>query len=160
MINEAILVYDIQSLPYGMDIEQMNYVYKEHNLVLYDGRTRRTDCIPRVYGEGKIELKMIDTQLLKKGELEDVIKKLLDKKESDLDEKVIKEFNVEYCNYNGKVVNKYVYYVREILGKSKEEYPLTNEWLEDFKKLDDTLYFPTLSTAQIVQLMQEKGLKP
>lgn len=157
---KPILVYDVNVLPYGMGGDQMIYMFKEHNVVFYNGTSKRNDK-PVVYGCDDIEIKLVDTSILKASELKDLLKAIEEvydvSKIDTKDEHLSSVYNKEYCNDKGKIVSKYVFYVRNILGISKEQEPMTGKWLTQFEeyKLTENAYFPLLTLAQIAQLDAE-----
>lgn len=164
---KPILVYDINVLPYGMEADKMTYMFKEHGVVFYDGTTSRSKHVPIVYSTDTNIVKLIDTKLLKAVELKELIKGIEDMYYKPLMESLpvtVEEayspYDQEYCNYDGKIVNKYVYYVRKIKGIPAITV-LTSLWLKEFEeyKLTEEAYFPRLSLAQIANLDEESQAK-
>jgi len=50
-----ILVYDIASVPQGIDIEQIMYMYKQHGVVIYDSFSTSSQTVNAPYIFGNTE---------------------------------------------------------------------------------------------------------
>lgn len=152
--RQPILIYDINTIPYGMEVEKMMFMFREYGVVFYDGMTNRSDCIPRIYSSDKnLTVTLVNTKLMKAGEYKDLLKEM-DKKYDEAYPIVTSKYP-DYCAYNGRPVNKYVYYVREILGLSKETTPMSHIWLDTFNEEKDNLIFPEL-TVEMIELLDRE----
>lgn len=159
---KPILVYDVNTLPYGLDKEEMTRIYEEHKIVFYDLHYSPKNTKPIIYG-CDVNIKIVDTSTMKVNEAKELFKNIAEMYSVSNEKKVVKRedsiYDKEYCNYNGKVVSKYVYYVRHFLSLPKEQYPMSNQWLNEFEKNKEIVSFPRLTLGQIEELDLESQSK-
>ena len=150
LTDNLVLMYDIQSLPFSLDEEQVVTIFKNERVVFYDSirsRGKGIDPTPKIFmiGQGEMpDINVIDTKDLSPKEVRDLVsffeENMINKKD-----KLDKLINGYCCGPDGStLMTKYTYFLRVI----KE---LPTGWLipEDYtKEFDDTRYtiqFPPLT---------------
>lgn len=153
-LDSAILVYDINTVPYGVSIDQVLRMFEEHKIVLYDGNTIRSNpqCVPTIYTMNReIVFKIIDTKALSPKDIKDLIGNIQQTYEINQEE----EFP-DFCDMDGRAVSKYVYFVRKILFVKA---PMSGEWMKEFEEAKNKIKFPMLTENQIYDLRMEEANK-
>lgn len=147
-LDNAILVYDINTLPYGLSMEQILEIYHTNGLVLFNGIGSKS-IPPTIFtADREVLFKIVDSSKLSAKEVKELIDSI-----HQTYEVIQEEEFPDLCNMDGKAVSKYVYYVRKILFITA---PMSGEWLQAFEEAKDKIRFPRLTDDQLYNLRLEE----
>jgi hypothetical protein len=73
--STGVLIYDVHTVPDGMDLEKIVYIWKEHGFILWDSRDGGQE--PKVLDPMKVKGIVVDISTTDKEQLS-VIQKLID----------------------------------------------------------------------------------
>lgn len=151
-----ILIYEINTLPYGVDMDDIQNIFREENLIIYDSLRcglKGTDGRPQVLSFDKDaqvhEPLLIDSKHMTGTEVRELVKtviSLIDTKKNEIETKIMGYC----CGEEGELITKYAYFTKYI----KKSSVFTEEIGKEFDETRHLHKFPPCSAEQIRQLKQ------
>jgi len=153
-LQEPVLFYEINTLPYGVDIDQIHNIFREERLVIYDSLRcgfKGTDGRPYVISTNPEEAPymVVDSKHMTGTEVRELVKTigtLIDTKKNEIESKIMGYC----CGGEGELMTKYAYFIKYI----KKAVSGNDEIGKEFDETRHLHKFPALSVEQLRQLKQ------